>query len=79
MDNIVDHKADNSAVKRADAFVVVNGWKSLRKSTKGWTMCVQWKDGSTSWERLADLKESYPVEVAEYAVTQGIEDEPAFA
>jgi hypothetical protein len=79
MDNIVDHKADNSAVKRADAFVVVNGRKSLRKSTKGWTLCIQWKDGSTSWERLADLKESYPVEVAEYAVTQGIEDEPAFA
>ena len=57
MANIVDHKADDTAVKRADAFVVVNGRKSLRKSTKGWMLCVQWKDGSTSWERLADLKE----------------------
>ena len=27
---------------------------------------------------LKDLKESYPVEVAEYAVNQGIEQEPAF-
>ena len=39
----------------------------------------EWKDGSTSWERLADLKESYPIELAEYAVQQGIDHEPAFA
>jgi hypothetical protein len=66
MENIVDHKADATAVKRADAYVIVNGRKCQRKSTKGWLLCIQWKDGSTSWEKLADLKESYPVEVAEY-------------
>jgi hypothetical protein len=38
-----------------------------------------WKDGSTSWEALKDLKESFPVQVAELAVSQGIQDEPAFA
>ncbi len=42
-------------------------------------MCVEWKDGSTSWERLADLKESNPVEIADYAVTHGLDSEPAFA
>ena len=42
-------------------------------------LCVHWKDQSTSWERLADLKESNPVKVAEYAVSRGISDEPAFA
>jgi hypothetical protein len=30
-------------------------------------------DGSTSWENLADLKESHPIETAEYAVTKGID------
>ena len=30
------------------------------------------------WEPLARLKESNPVEVAEYAVAMGIDDEPAF-
>ena len=30
------------------------------------------------WIRLADLKESYPVQLIEYAVANGIEDEPAF-
>jgi len=42
-------------------------------------LCVQWKDGSTSWERLADLKESYPIEVAEFAVSRGLDQQPAFA
>ena len=37
------------------------------------------KDGSTSWEALKDLKESNPVEVAEYAVGAKIVSEPAFA
>ncbi len=41
-------------------------------------MCCHWKDGSTSWERLADLKESHPIETAEYAVTKGLDHEPAF-
>ena len=51
----------------------------MRKTTAGWHLCVLWKDGSTSWEWLADLKESYPVQVAEYAVAQGLDHEPAFA
>ena len=52
--------------------------RHLRKTTKGWKLCIEWKDGTTTWERLADLKESNPVEVAEYAIAQGIQDEPAF-
>jgi hypothetical protein len=47
-------------------------------STIGWQVCCQLKDGSTSWENLADLKESHPLETAEYAVTQGIHHKPAF-
>jgi hypothetical protein len=41
-------------------------------------LCVKWKDGTTSWERLADLKESNPVEVDEYAVARNLRDAPAF-
>ncbi len=48
-------------------------------STIGWQVCCQWKDGgSTSWENLADFKESHPLETAKYVVTQGIDHEPAF-
>ena len=48
------------------------------RTTAGWHLCVQWKDGSTSWEKLSDLKESHPVECSEYALSQGLMNEPAF-
>jgi hypothetical protein len=41
-------------------------------------LCVEWKDGTTSWERLTDLKESNPVEVAEYAAAKSLLETPAF-
>jgi hypothetical protein len=50
----------------------------VRKTTKGWNLCIEWKDGTTSWERLVDLKESNPVEVYEYAATKILLDAPAF-
>jgi hypothetical protein len=50
----------------------------MKRNTIGWQICCQWKDGSTSWENLSDLKSSHPLETAEYAVTIGIDHEPAF-
>ena len=47
-------------------------------ATKGWKFEVEWKDGTSSWIPLKILKESNPIEVAEYAVSRGIEKEPAF-
>jgi hypothetical protein len=49
-----------------------------RMTTAGWQLCCQWRDGSTSWESLKLLKESHPIETAEFAVSQGIDREPAF-
>jgi hypothetical protein len=50
----------------------------LSKTTKGWNFFVEWKDGTTIWERLVDLKESNPVEVAEYAAAKNFLDDPDF-
>jgi hypothetical protein len=75
----VAHRKDDSAVERADMHVQRGSNRHIRKTMKGWQMCVEWKDGSTTWERLADLNESNPVELADYAVAHGIENEPAFA
>jgi hypothetical protein len=52
--------------------------KKVRKTTKGWHLCVEWKYRTTSWERLVGLKESNPVEVAEYSATKGLLSTPAF-
>ena len=79
LDAIIDHKKNSHAVDKADAFINSNGAQKRKKTTRGWSLCIKWKDGTTSWESLANLKESYPVQVAEYAVAVGIDDEPAFA
>ena len=79
LDEIVDHRRTDSAIKLADQKVVrANGRTYLRRSTIGWQLCCQWKDGSTSWTNLSDLKESHPIEVAEFAKIIGIDHEPAF-
>ena len=70
---IGDHKKDGHAVANADAYIWRNGRKQLKKTTKGWHLCVEWKDGTTSWEKLSLLKESNPVEVAEYDISAGID------
>ena len=79
LDEIVGHKKDGNAVSDANRYFYNNGRRYHKKTTAGWHLCVQWKGGTTTWERLADLKESYPVEVAEYAKASGIQGEPAFA
>ena len=76
--SIVDHTKTESAIDKADRFIVYKGRQSLKKTTKGWKLCVQWRDGTSTWETLSSVKESNPVELAEYAVSQGIDDEPAF-
>jgi hypothetical protein len=79
LQDIVGHKTDGHAVERAVMYIKVGINRQIRNTTKGWHLCVEWKDGTTSWERLADLKESNPVEVDEYAATKNLHDEPAFA
>ncbi|MGH7954663.1 MAG: hypothetical protein ACREOZ_01755, partial [Gloeomargaritales cyanobacterium] len=80
MREIVDHKKDGTAIAKVDMWISsANGNKRKRLTTKGWTFTILWKDGSTTSEPLRNLKESNPVEIAEYAVANKIADEPAFA
>jgi hypothetical protein len=80
MKKIVDHRSDRLAVPVNDAYYVdPNGQKSRRVTTKGCKLLVKWRDGTTDWLPLKDLKESYPVQVAEYAVSNKIAEQPAFA
>ena len=79
-EEIADHRTDGTEVKQQDAFVTTRtGTKRRKETTKGYEILVQWKDGSTTWVALKDMKESYPLELAEYAVQRRIAGEPAFA
>jgi hypothetical protein len=79
LDEIVDYKTTDQALTEENRFQILsNGNLHPRRMTKGWKLCVHWKDGSTSWEQLKDLKEAYPIQVAEFAVSQGLQDKIAF-
>ena len=79
LSEIVDHKSDRRAMRIADGtYTDKQGKQRPRITTQGWSLLVEWKDGSSSWAALKDLKESFPIEVAEYAVANKLSDEPAF-
>jgi len=65
--SFVDFKKDRTTLSIADQKIAVKGRPSICRTTVGWQLCCQWKNGSTSWEELSDLKESHPVQTAEYA------------
>eukprot|EP00980_Cylindrotheca_fusiformis_P025867 scaffold14744_cov71-Cylindrotheca_fusiformis.AAC.1 len=80
LDEICDHRRTKDAIpKEQGTFLTPRGLTRKKRTTRGWEVCVQWKDGSTDWIALKDLKDSYPVELAEYAVNNKLHEEPAFA
>ena len=80
LDSIIDMRTDGSQILKRDAFVTLkSGAKRRVETTKGWESLMLWKDGSTTWTSLKDVKESYPVQLAEYAIENNLTDEPAFA
>ncbi len=79
LSEISEHKRLDTAIRKKDGYIRRPGRPPIpRKTTVGWEFLVSWKDGSSSWVPLKDLKVSNPVELAEYAVAHNIEKEPAF-
>ena len=80
LSDIFDHRKSDSAIPMSEGTFKTHTGATRRKiTTLGWEICVLWKDGSTDWVALKDLKQSYPVHIAEYAIRNEIENEPAFA
>lgn len=79
LQEISDHKKDGSAIRISNGFIESKGGKrTAKKTTRGWKLLVEWKDHSVDWIDLKDLKASNPVELAEYALANELEEEPAF-
>ena len=75
---IIGHRKGKNAVDKADQYTYHNGKKSKKKTTTGWDLEIEWKDGSSSWISLKEMKNSNPVEVEQYAIDNRIDHEPAF-
>ena len=59
LDVLVDYQKDNEAIFLSDQQIMVWGRPVTCKTTADWQICCQWKDGSTSWEKLCELKKSH--------------------
>ena len=79
LDCILDFKKDATAVSKADMYITnKHGRRRIRESTLGWKLLIRYKNGSEQWTPLKLLKESNPLEVADFATARGIAEEPAF-
>ena len=80
LDEIIDHKFIGKILKNEPVNRGKRKKNDLRRHTENdWEFCVSWKDGSTNWVAIRDLKESYALELAEYAVNNRLEKEEAFS
>ena len=52
MDDIIYHRTDGQAVQGDDDFSSRSGRNNHRFTTKGWFLCVMWKDVSDYWIAL---------------------------
>lgn len=80
LDEIIDHRTTPDAIP-IEQGIAYNRHNIARKvqTTRGWDLQVQWKDGSSTWVSLKDLKASFPIELARYARDHTLLDQPAFA
>eukprot|EP01082_Thalassiosira_pseudonana_P000209 g18.t1 g18 contig1:46045-47384(+) len=79
MQEICDHRKNERAIPIADGYTIKrNGEKVPKITTDGWELLVEFKDGTTEWVKLKDVKDSNPIELAEYAIANQLQEEPAF-
>ncbi len=63
-------------MKKGDNVITIeSGQQCLKHTIVGWELLVEWRDGSSGWIPLKDVKEFNPIEVAEYAINNEIHDE----
>ena len=81
--DIIDHRFDSTALMKEE----LQQLRCVRSENqgkrfwtlKGWEICLSWKDGTTSWHPLSEVKNSFPLLLAKYAVTNELNDQRAFA
>ena len=78
LDYIVDFRRSTTVLCYADQNLFKNGRTYRSIYTAVQQLLLQWKDGQTYWQKLADLKESHLIETAEYAIYQNLQGETAF-
>ena len=76
--NIQYHYSNLSAIPREQGFVNARSGNLVpNKTARGWELLVDFKDGSSNWTKMKDLKQSNTLEFSEYAVAYALTEELA--
>ncbi len=78
MSEIIDHEKGKTALDDVEVYYSTKTSPRPKRRTRGWSLLAEWKDGSSSWVSLADMKDSYPVQTADYAARNNLTQEAAF-
>ena len=77
---IIEHKKDGYALSKEIGFTILKGGhKKCKPTTRGWKVLVEWRDKTTTWMDLNDVKEASPIKLYECVVSNKIDYEPYFA
>ena len=80
LDEFLDHRFTGASVQEVRYVKTKDGKRKLQEpmSTNGCEILVQWRDGTQTWNKMKDIKEAYPVELAEYTVKAKIHKQSQF-
>ena len=74
-----DHQINEEAILMNQGnYKTKSGFDRKIRTTKGWEFCVRWKDGSRDWINMKNLRDSYPVPLADYSVANKLQDKILF-
>ncbi len=73
-DAIIGHEYVDSA----DLIPKDSEENNLKTVMNIWKICLSWKDGSSSWHPMNEIKNSYPIQLAGYVIKNNLQDQPAF-
>ena len=76
---VTDNKRDYRSITKLNGFIEsIHGNLYLKRNTWWCKLLLEWKNESVYWVPLEELKQSSPIELAEYSVSNKISDEPSF-
>ena len=71
---LIDHRNDGTELQEGEASIKNSSGVTWNvETTKGWECLIQWHDGSTTWNKMKNVKDSYQVQLAKYAVENNLE------
>ena len=75
--DIIYHCKDDSSIKNTDGFLTSKSGKlHAEKTTRGWTLHLEWNYGSVDLVTLKDIKQTNPIDLVEYTIENQIQEEP---